>query len=461
MPNTTMAPAQTQPGMNAAGSEAQGNGAGGGGAGGANGLGGAGGAHGGAGAVGGTGGVGGVQHPEGSLYNITSSRVHMGSGGSGGSANGAAASSVNGPARQAGAQRLSDGLSNDVLIKWLRQMILIREFENRCAQAYQLAKIGGFCHLYIGQEALAVGTINALNADDPIVTAYRDHGHALARGMSARACMAEMFGKLAGCAKGKGGSMHMFDRPHWNFGGHGIVGAQTPLGAGLAFAAKYELEVLGESLSGGPAKKKVALAYLGDGALNQGALHEAMNLAGLWGLPVIFVVENNRYSMGTAIERGTTMAHDLKMKAVAYGMEGVHIDGMDIRAIYDEFKPLVERCRENQRPAFVDLLTYRYQGHSMSDPQKYRVKDEVEMFKARDSITLLEQHLLMERKCLSEKDVDAMVAECKATAQDALEFAESAPVPGAEELYSDVYANIQANLSPTRGYVKGEKNPLL
>lgn len=403
-----------------------------------------------------------------SLYHITSSRVHMPGGNGAASpgqpaapATGGGGGGTNGAAARGAKPRLSDSLPNATVIKWLRDMILIREFENRCAQAYQQAKIGGFCHLYIGQEALAVGTINCLNHDDPIVTAYRDHGHALARGMTPRACMAEMYGRAAGCAKGKGGSMHMFDRPNWNFGGHGIVGAQTPLGAGLAFAAKYEVEVMKRGVDGGPAKRKVALAYLGDGALNQGALHEAMNLAGLWDLPVIFVVENNRYSMGTAIERGTTMAHDLKQKAVAYGIEGVHIDGMDVRNIYDEFKPLVDRCREKSRPAFVDLLTYRYQGHSMSDPQKYRAKDEVEMFKQRDSIAMLEQHLLTERKCLTEADVDAMVAECRALAADSAEFAETAPAPVAEELYSDVYVNIQPNLSPTRDYVRGAKNPLL
>ncbi len=394
----------------------------------------------------------GLQHPEGSIYHITSSRVHMPG------TNGASKASGK---PGAGGPRPSDTVPHPVMIKWLRDMILIREFENRCAQAYQQAKIGGFCHLYLGQEALAVGTINSINHDDPIVTAYRDHGHALARGMNPRACMAEMFGKLSGCAKGKGGSMHMFDKPNWNFGGHGIVGAQTPLGAGLAFAAKYEHDVMKRSLDGSPAKKKVSLAYLGDGALNQGALHEAMNLAGLWGLPVIFVVENNRYSMGTAIERGTTMAHDLPAKGRAYGMESMTIDGQDIRNLYDQFKPLVDRCRENQRPAFVDLLTYRYQGHSMSDPQKYRVKDEVEMFKSRDSITLLEQHLLTERKCINEAQVDAIVNECKALAEDSINFAESAAAPGLDELYSDVYVNIQPNLSPTREYVQGAKNELL
>ncbi len=385
------------------------------------------------------------------LFSITSSKVHMG----GPAANGIFK-------KEPGVKRPSDALPNATLIKWLRDMILIREFENRCAQAYQSAKIGGFCHLYIGQEALAVGTINSLNHDDPIVTAYRDHGHALARGMSARACMAEMFGKLTGCAKGKGGSMHMFDRPNHNYGGHGIVGAQTPLGTGLAFAAKYEFDVMKRSVDGSPAKKKVALSYLGDGALNQGALHEAMNLAGIMNIPVIFVVENNRYSMGTAIERGTTMAHDLKQKAVAYGMEGVHIDGQDVLNIYDLFKPLVDRCRENSRPAFVDLLTYRYQGHSMSDPQKYRMKEEVEGFKQRDSIALLEAHLLHERKCINEGEIDKIVAECKAIAADSAEFAENSPAPDpSSELYSDVYANPMPGLSPTREYVHGAKNPLM
>ncbi|MBL8991008.1 MAG: pyruvate dehydrogenase (acetyl-transferring) E1 component subunit alpha [Phycisphaerae bacterium] len=366
------------------------------------------------------------------------------------------------PKREPGRPRPSAALPNETLLRWLRDMILIREFENRCAQAYQQAKIGGFCHLYIGQEALAVGTIGCLNHDDPIVTAYRDHGHALARGMSPRACMAEMFGRLAGCAKGKGGSMHMFDKPNWMFGGHGIVGAQTPLGAGLAFAAKYEVEVMRRTVDGGPARRKVALCYLGDGALNQGALHEAMNLAGLWNLPVIYIVENNRYSMGTAIERGTTMAHDLTAKAAAYGIEGVQIDGMDVLNIYDQFKPLVDRCREQSRPAFVDLLTYRYQGHSMSDPQKYRKKEEVEAVRQRDSIELLSQHLMTERRCLSESRLQEMIDECKAAAMDALTFAETAPAPeAAAELYSDVYVNPQPGLSPLRDYHHGAKNPLL
>jgi pyruvate dehydrogenase E1 component alpha subunit len=366
--------------------------------------------------------------------------------------------------------RQSDALPDATLVKWLRDMMLIREFEMRCAQSYQQAKIGGFCHLYTGQEAVAVGTINALNHDDPIVTAYRDHGHALARGMSAEACMAEMYGKITGCAKGKGGSMHMFDRPNWLFGGHGIVGAQTPLGTGLAFAARYEWEVLGASVDGGPAKKKVALAFLGDGALNQGALHEAMNLAGLYDIPVIYVVENNGYSMGTAIERGTTMAHDLRAKAHAYGMRGEIIDGFNVIDLWDEFKNVVDYCRENQKPAFIDLKTYRYLGHSMSDPQKYRTKEEVEAFKQKDSIDNLAAYLMSadtpraKKKgsaVLSEAQYQEIQAEVREVVRKGVEHAEAAEVPEAGELYADVFLNPQPNLSPTAEYTHGARNPLI
>ncbi|MEK6701921.1 MAG: pyruvate dehydrogenase (acetyl-transferring) E1 component subunit alpha [Planctomycetota bacterium] len=365
----------------------------------------------------------------------------------------------------------ADLLPDATIVKWLRDMMLIREFEMRCAQAYQQAKIGGFCHLYTGQEAVAVGTINSLNHDDPIVTAYRDHGHALARGMDAGACMAEMFGKITGCAKGKGGSMHMFDRPNWLFGGHGIVGAQTPLGTGLAFAAKYEVEVLGKSVDGGEAKKKVSLAYLGDGALNQGALHECMNLAGLYSIPVIYIVENNGYSMGTAIERGTTMAHDLRAKAAAYGIRGEIIDGFDVVDLYNTFKPVVDWCRENQKPAFIDLKTYRYLGHSMSDPQKYRTKEEVEQFKGKDSIDALAARLMSAKEpraikagkpVLSEAEYQAIQAEVNGVVHAAMEFAENSPAPdAAAELYADVYLNPMPNLSPTTDYIHGAKNPMI
>jgi pyruvate dehydrogenase E1 component alpha subunit len=371
-------------------------------------------------------------------------------------------------------RRPSESLPPQTLVQWLREMYLIREFENRTAQAYQQAKIGGFCHLYIGQEATVVGTLAAVNPDDPIITAYRDHGHALARGMDPGACMAEMFGKITGCAKGKGGSMHMFDKPHWVFGGHGIVSAQNPLGAGLAFAAKYEFEVLGKALpnpgvnEGDPAKKKVSLCYMGDGALNQGALHEAMNLAGLWDLPVIYIVENNGYSMGTSIQRGTTMPFDLTKKADAYGIRGEVIDGFDVVELYDDFKPVADWCRENQKPAFIDLKTYRYQGHSMSDPQKYRTKEEVDQFKAKDSIDRLAHQLMNERKgpdgqpILSEQQFMEMQAEVKAAVKAAMDFAESSAFPDpAKELYSDVLTNPMPNMSPSGEYIHGEKNPLL
>jgi len=374
------------------------------------------------------------------------------------------------------AGRLTAKLPAEIVHGWLHDMMLIREFEIRCAQAYQQAKIGGFCHLYIGQEACAVGTLAAVNPDDPVVLAYRDHGHALARGMSPGACMAEMFGKITGCAKGKGGSMHMFDRPHWLFGGHGIVGAQTALGAGLAFAARYEWEVLGKAVAHADGraaaltdnvapKKKVCLCYLGDGALNQGCLHESMNLAGLYNLPVIYIVENNRYSMGTSIERGTTMAHNLLAKGAAYGIDSIKIsedEGLDVLRLYDKFKPFADECRERQRPGFVDLHTYRYQGHSMSDPQKYRTKDEVETIKSRDSIDYLAAYVLSDRKSLSEDAFIAMQRSIKETVATATKFAEDSPAPdAAAELYTDVYANIQKNLSPTREYVRGVANPLL
>ncbi|MCA9291044.1 MAG: pyruvate dehydrogenase (acetyl-transferring) E1 component subunit alpha [Phycisphaerales bacterium] len=313
-------------------------------------------------------------------------------------------------------------------------MMLIREFEVRTMQAYQDKKIGGFCHVYNGQEAVAVGCTASVRPNDPIVTAYRDHGHALARGMDPKYAMAEMFGRIGGCAKGKGGSMHLFDKTHWMFGGHGIVGAQTPLGAGLAFATKYMDEVID-----GGTSDRVTLCFLGDGALNQGALHEAMNLAGLFDLPVIYCVENNGYSMGTAITRGTTMGDDIIQKAVAYGIESLRIDdGLDVLAVYDGMKALADRCRETSRPAFVDIRTYRFKGHSMSDPRKYRTKEEEAEFEAKDPITRLQEYLATERD-LTEDDVKAMTKDVRTQVRDAIAWAEASPEPDLSELYHDVY----------------------
>ncbi len=360
-------------------------------------------------------------------------------------------------------KRPSDALSDEQLNKLLYDMMLIRRFEEKTMQAYQQAKIGGFCHIYIGQEACAVGSISALKHDDPIVGAYRDHGFALVRGMHPNYCMAEMYGKITGCAKGKGGSMHMFDRPNELYGGHGIVGAQTALGAGLAFSVKYEREVLKRDVYGKEnPPKRVSLCYLGDGALNQGCLHEAKNLAGLFSLPVIFIVENNGYSMGTSIARGTTMAHALTEKGDAYGMLSRKIDSMDILDIYAEFKAIADECRAEQKPAFVDIRTYRYKGHSMSDPQKYRTREEVESYeKEKDSIALLVGHLMRDRKCLTEESWGAMQDEIREQVLAAVKFAEEAPEPGDSELYADVFVNPLPQMSPMGQYTIGGRNPLL
>ena len=356
--------------------------------------------------------------------------------------------------------RPSDGLSNDTLLEWLRRMQLIREFESRTMQAYQQAKIGGFCHIYTGQEASAVGCFSSIDDADPVIVAYRDHGHALARGMHPAACIGEMFGKHMGCAKGKGGSMHMFDRPNNLYGGHGIVGAQTPLGAGLAFACKYEREVLGDDA------KRVCLCFLGDGALDQGSFHEAQNLAALWSLPVVYIVENNGYSMGTSIERHAANEERITARAEAYGIEAIDFDGFNILNVYDNIKPFADKLRDEQRPGYVNLRTYRYQGHSMSDPQKYRTKDEVESYKENDPIASLASHLMGSgsdggRDCLSEDDWDSMQKEIKKEVMDAMKLAESADDVPLDELHTDVYALPMPRLSPTGEYRHGTKNPLL
>lgn len=370
--------------------------------------------------------------------------------------------------------RPSRSLDDATLKRMLGQMMLIRRFEERTAQSYQQAKIGGFCHLYIGQEATAVGSISALRPDDPIITAYRDHGHALARGMDPRFAMAEMFGKVTGCCKGKGGSMHYFDRPHHMYGGHAIVGGQCPLGVGLAFAIQYNSE------------DKICVCYLGDGALNQGAFHESMNLAAIWNLPIIFVVENNGYSMGTHISRGTAMAHDLSTKAAAYGMKFARCNGMDVLDTYDCFKTLADAMRRDDAeggssvpnsentddgaqpvshpdddqdrpesgrnqppgqpaeaspvaPVLVDCQTYRYKGHSMSDPQKYRTKDEVSQYEQQDPINDLVNYLI-DHDMATQQEVDELDGQAKRRAIDAVRYANESPDVGVEEMYTDVYS---------------------
>lgn len=347
--------------------------------------------------------------------------------------------------------RPSRKLSKEKLLELLYQMVLIRRFEERTMQSYQQAKIGGFCHIYIGQEACAVGSIGALNPTDPIITAYRDHGHALARGMDPKYAMAEMYGKVTGCAKGKGGSMHFFDKPHHMYGGHAIVGGQCPMGVGLAFAIQYEQ------------KDGVALCYLGDGALNQGAFHEAMNLAAIYNLPILFVLENNNYSMGTHIARGTSMALDLASKAESYGIRYAECDASDVLDVYDCFATEVSKTRnaknpqwiENRKPhqvptysregqtpgpCFVNVDTYRYQGHSMSDPQKYRSKEEVTSEQERDAIQNLVRHLI-ESGLATQPEIDALDEKAKEVSKSAVAYAEESPDLGIDELYTDVFAN--------------------
>ncbi len=332
-------------------------------------------------------------------------------------------------------QKLASALPERTLRTWLRDMLLIREFEVRSMQAYQNKLIGGFLHIYIGQEAVAVGTVAAARPEDPIITAYRDHGHSLARGLDPKYGMAELYGRIGGCAKGKGGSMHFFDRANNMFGGHGIVGAQCPLGVGLAFATKYEDEVINGGRSG-----RVTLCFLGDGALNQGSFHESMNLAGVLGLPILFLCENNGYAMGTSVARGTTMADELTAKAAGYGMESAVLDGMDVMKVHDGLKPVIEKCRATSRPAFVELRTYRYKGHSMSDPRKYRTKEEEERHEADDPIERLAR-FLMTKRGLSHEGYEDLQKEVRAEIRDAIQWAESSPAPDLDELYRDVYAD--------------------
>ena len=310
-------------------------------------------------------------------------------------------------------------------VEILDLMLLIRRFEERASQQYQAQKIGGFCHLYIGQEAVVAGAIAATRPDDYIITAYRDHAHALARGTSANACMAELFGKATGCSRGLGGSMHYFDKEHHMYGGHAIVGAHVPLACGLAFACKYREE------------DRVTLCFFGDGAINQGAFHEALNLAALYKLPVIFICENNLYAMGTSVERSTSLKQIVD-RAEGYDIPGVIADGMNFRDVRDKLSAVVKSIREDPHPAFVEVRTYRYRGHSMSDPASYRTKEQLEKYRMDDPITRLRAQLTREGK-LSHEQFDELDKKAKQAALDSVKFAEESPEPPLEELYNYTY----------------------
>jgi pyruvate dehydrogenase E1 component alpha subunit len=317
---------------------------------------------------------------------------------------------------------------------WLRMMVLIRRFEERAGEAYAVGQIGGFCHLYIGQEAVAVGTISALRADDYVISAYREHGQALARGMSSRSVMAELFGKATGCSGGKGGSMHLFDSSLGFLGGHGIVGGQIPLGAGFAWAAKYRKT------------DQVSLTFFGEAAANIGSFHEALNMAGLWKLPAIFVIENNGYGMGTAMKRASAI-EDFSIRADSYGMPGVSVDGQDVLTVRTAMDEAVERARAGEGPTLMDIQTYRYVGHSMSDAPHgtYRSKDEVEERRSRDPLDVLERRM-RELNLIDDDGMAELAAEVAAEVADAVQFAEESPEPDAEQLFTDVYAPNQGTV---------------
>jgi pyruvate dehydrogenase E1 component alpha subunit len=305
-------------------------------------------------------------------------------------------------------------------------MQLIRQFELKAEEMYKMAgKIRGFFHAYIGQEAIAAGCMTATSADDPFITAYRDHGLALSKGVSANSCMAELFGKATGCAKGKGGSMHFFSVEHKFFGGHGIVGAQIGTGAGLAFAEKYN------------GTQNVVLCYFGDGAARQGMLHETFNLAMLWKLPVIFICENNNYAMGTSISR-TSNVIDIYKLADAYEMPADMVDGMSAEAVHDSVARAVKRAKEGDGPTLLEMKTYRYKGHSVSDPQKYRSKEEVEEYKEQDPIIKV-SNTILENAFATKEDLEAIDQKINAIVEESVRFAEESPWPNDDELLKDVY----------------------
>ncbi len=312
-----------------------------------------------------------------------------------------------------------------LLNKFLREMLLIRRFEEKSSKMYGLRKIGGFCHLYIGQEASAVGSIAALDLKkDYVLTAYRDHGHALACGMDPRVLMAELYGKSTGCSRGKGGSMHFFDAEKHFLGGNGIVGAHIPIATGVG------LKIVTKDEDG------VVLCYFGDGAIHQGSFHESLNMAKIWNLPVVYICENNQYGMGTEFKR-VSAVDDFSVMGASYGIEGKQVCGMDVLEVYGELSKTVEKTRREKIPSFIEVRTYRYKGHSMSDPAKYRSKEELESYKEQDPILILKA-LMIERKMLTEEGYKKLDKELRSICDEAVKFAEESPEPELETLYEDV-----------------------
>ncbi|MFH1797656.1 MAG: pyruvate dehydrogenase (acetyl-transferring) E1 component subunit alpha [Pseudomonadota bacterium] len=307
-----------------------------------------------------------------------------------------------------------------------REMLLIRRFEEKAGQLYGMGFIGGFCHLYIGQEAVVVGMQMALKDGDQVITGYRDHGHMLAKGMEARGVMAELTGRQGGYSRGKGGSMHMFSKEKNFYGGHGIVGAQVSLGTGLAFSNKYR------------ENGNVCLTFFGDGAANQGQVYESFNMASLWKLPVIYVIENNRYAMGTAVHRSSAET-DFSHRGISFKIPGIQVDGMDVRAVKSAADLATEWCRSGKGPIILEMQTYRYRGHSMSDPAKYRSKDEVQKMRSEHDPIEQVKARLTDRKWASEDELKAIDKEVRDVVADAADFAQADPEPDVSELYTDIY----------------------
>jgi pyruvate dehydrogenase E1 component alpha subunit len=321
-----------------------------------------------------------------------------------------------------------------------RSMLLIRRFEERCAQLYVEGKIGGFLHLYIGQEAVGVAAMSLLRPDDYFITSYRDHGYALARGTDPRPLLAELCGKATGISGGKGGSMHFYDIPRGNFGGDGIVGGHLPIAAGMGYAIRLRKT------------EQVALCFFGDGAINEGAFHEALNVSALWDLPVVYIIENNRYGMGTALDRASSVK-DLYQRGSAYGIPRRDVNGMDLIAVREVLGEAIDLARKDKRPTLIEAETYRYRGHSMSDPGKYRTKEEVEDMMKSDPIIQFGRRL-MEQERFTQADLDALDKEILAQMDDAVAFVEASPDPSPESLYEDVYVK-----SPYIHAKSAEKDP--
>ena len=340
---------------------------------------------------------------------------------------GAAEASAEHEQRKHDQQERMEETDTELLLNLLYQMILIRRFEEKSAEAYTMGKIGGFCHLYIGQEAVAVGALSALRPDDYVITSYRDHGQALAKGMSPDEIMAELFGKAGGCSAGKGGSMHLFDADVNFLGGHAIVGGQIPLATGVAFAQKY----LG--------KDRATLCFFGEAAVNQGVFHESLNMAQLWKLPCIYICENNQYGMGTSLARAMSL-QEVAEKGCAYDLASEFVDGMDVLAVREATLRAVKRAREESLPTLLEIRTYRFMGHSMSDPGNYRTRAEIEKHQERDPIKLFTASL-REKGLLDDEQLSGIEQRAREEVEQSLRFAEESPLPRPEELYTHIYAN--------------------